>query len=177
MNMPYRLQFVPTALALLLGLSACSAPVASGSIPTSETLPASSASLVQLLIAGEYKGSITDSSKGKGTAVLQFAQGISSAGGSLKQTYGSKNVNAVVSFGLSGPSMNGNEVLLGSSPCTFSMNAKYNPKTVVLSGSYNAVSGCKGRSGKFKLKEQCYYVTPTASADIERPSFVNLKAC
>ena len=177
MNTPYRLRFVPTALALLIGLTACSAPVTSGSIPTSETLSASSDSLVQLLIAGEYKGSITDSSKGKGTAVLQFAQGISSAGGSLKQTYGSKNVNAVVSFGLSGPSMNGNEVLLGSSPCTFSMTAKYNVKTVVLSGSYNAISGCKGRSGKFKLTEQCYYVTPSASADIERPNTVNVKPC
>jgi hypothetical protein len=177
MNMPYRLRFVPTALALLLGFSACSAPVTSGSIPTSQALAASSDSLVQLLIAGEYKGSITDSSKGKGTAVLQLAQGISSAGGSLKQTYGSKDLKAVVSFGLSGPSLNGNEVLLGSSPCTFSMTAKYNVKNHVLSGTYNAISGCKGRSGKVKLTEQCYYVTPTAAADFDRPAAVNLKAC
>jgi hypothetical protein len=177
MNMPHRLRFAPAALALLLGFSACSAPVASGNIPTSQALAVSPDSLVQLLIAGEYKGSITDSAKGKGKAVLQFAQGVTSAGGSLKQTYGSKTFNGVVSFGRSGPSMNGNEVLLGSSPCTFVMTAKYNPKTVVLNGSYNAISGCKGRSGTFKVTEQCYYVTPTASADIERPSTVSVRPC
>jgi hypothetical protein len=177
MNMPYRLRFVPTALALLLGFSACSAPVTSGSIPTSKALAASTDSLVQLLIAGQYSGSIKDSARGKGTAVLQLAQGNASAGGSLKQTYSSKTVKGVVSFGLSGPSLNGNEVLLGSSPCTFSITAKYNVKTYVLSGSYNAISRCKGQSGTFKLTEQCYYVTPSASADIERPEAVNLKAC
>ena len=177
MNMLHRLRFVPTALALLLGFSACSAPVTSGSIPTSQALAASPDSLVQLLIAGKYKGSITDSARGKGTAVLQLAQGISSAGGSLKQTYGSKTVNGVASFGMSGPALNGNEVLLGSSPCTFSMTAKYNVKSHVLSGSYNAISRCKGQSGTFKLTEQCYYITPSASADIERPAVVNLKPC
>jgi hypothetical protein len=177
MNMPYRLRSLPIALALLLGFSACSAPVTSGSIPTSQALAASSDSVVQQLIAGQYKGTVTDSVRGKGTGVLQFAQGNTSAGGSLKQTYGAKTVNAVVSLGFSGTSLNGNEVMLGSKPCTFSVTAKYNRQKAVLSGSYNANAGCSGQSGTFKLTEQCYYVTPSASADIERPAAVNLKDC
>jgi hypothetical protein len=177
MNMSYRFRLVPIALALLLGFAACSAPGTSAGVPTSQALAASSDSLVQLLVAGQYSGSVTDSARGKGKAVLQLAQSISSAGGSLKQTYGAKTVQSVVSFGLSGQSLNGNEVTLGSKPCTFSVAAKYNPKTYVLSGSYTADVGCQGQSGKFKLTEKCYYVTPSAAADIERPSTVTIRPC
>jgi hypothetical protein len=177
MNMHYRLRVVPTALAILLGFSACSAPVTSGSLPTSQALAASPDLIVQLLIAGQYEGTVTDSARGKGKAVLQLAQSISSAGGSFNQTYGNATVSGVISASLSGASLNGNEVILGSTPCTFITTAKYNAKTAVLSGSYKAISRCKGQSGSFKLKEQCYYITPSASADIERPNNVTVRPC
>jgi hypothetical protein len=177
MNMLYRLRAVPTGLALLLGFSACSAPVTSGNIPTSQALVASPDSPVFIPIAGQYKGTVKDSVRGKGSAVLQLAQSISNAGGSMNQTYGTTMVSAVISASLSGTSLNGNEVFLGSTPCTFSTTAKYNVKTAVLSGSYKAISRCKGQSGTFKFSEQCFYVTASAAADIERPSNVTLKPC
>jgi hypothetical protein len=177
MNTPHRLRFVPIALALLLGFSACSAPVSSGSLPTSQALAASPDSLVFIPIAGQYNGTVADSARGKGKVVLQLAQSVSSAGGSMNQTYGTTMVSGVISASLSGTSLNGNEVFLGSTPCTFSVSAKYNPKNAVLSGSYKAVSRCKGQSGTFKLKEQCFYVTPSASADIERPNNVTVRPC
>ncbi len=177
MNMLYRLPVVPTALALLLGFSGCSAPVTSGSIPASQALATSPDLPVFIPIAGQYKGSVKDSVRGKGSAVLQLAQSISNAGGSMNQTYGTTMVSAVVSTSLSGTTLNGNEVFLGSAPCTFSVHGKYNPKNAVLSGSYTAVSRCKGQSGTFKFTEQCFYVTPTAAADIERPNNVVIKPC
>ena len=144
-------------------------------MPT-EQAPLAVPAIATTLVAGEYKGSITDSSRGKGSAVLQLSQGALSVGGSLNQTFGGKTLRGVVALNLSGTSLGGNEVLLGSSPCTFSVTAKYNTKTAVLSGSYTAISHCNGRSGTFKLTEQCYYVTPSAS-DIERPNTVTVRPC
>jgi hypothetical protein len=175
MNIRYRLHVVPAALALVLGFTACSSPGSTGSVPSAQS-PLAKPAIAMTLAAGQYKGSITDSKRGKGSAVLQLSQSNFNTGGSLKQTYAGKTANGVVAMGLSGTSLSGNEVLLGTTPCTFSVTAKYNTKTAVMSGSYTATSRCKGQSGTFKLTEQCYYVTPSAS-DIERPNNISVHPC
>jgi hypothetical protein len=175
MNMRDRFHLLPTALALALGFSACSSAGSSGSVPSAQT-PLAVPAIAMTQIAGEYKGSVTDSKRGKGTGALQLSQSNANTGGSFNQTYGNTTVRGVVALGLSGTTLGGNEVLLGG-PCTFSMTAKYNAKTAVLSGSYTAISRCKGQSGTFKLTEQCYYVTPSAAADSERPNNVTIKPC
>jgi hypothetical protein len=169
------MRVAPIAVALL-GFSACSTAGSSGSMPPGQA-PLAVPAIATPLLAGKYQGSITDSSRGKGSAVLQLAQSGSSTGGSLNQTFGNKTVRGVVALTLSSTSLSGNEVLLGPSPCTFSVTAKYNSKTAVINGSYSATSRCKGQSGTFKLTEQCYYTTPTTVNDIQRPNNVTIHPC
>jgi hypothetical protein len=166
----------PFALALLLGFSACSSTGSAGSsVPTAQT-PLAVPAIATTLVAGEYSGTVTDSARKKGTATLQLSQSVFTTGGSLNQKYGTKAVHGVVALSLSGTSLSGNEVTLGPGPCTFSMTAKYDTKTAVLSGSYSAINRCNGESGTFKLTERCYYTIPSAS-DIERPNVIGVRPC
>jgi hypothetical protein len=129
------------------------------------------------LIAGQYNGTITDSVRGSGKAVLQLTTLGANAGGSLKQTYSGKVVQGVVSLALVSTVVpNGTEVVLGSSPCTFSVSAAYNSSKHLLGGSFKAVNRCSGENGTFKLKEQCYYKTSSAT-DNEQPNTIGIKEC
>jgi hypothetical protein len=170
------MRVAPIAVALLLGFSACSSAGSSAGLPPGQA-PLAVPAIATTLLAGQYKGSVTDSSRGKGSAVLQLSQGGSSAGGSLNQTFAGKTIRGVVALNVSSTSLDGNEVLLGSSPCTLSVTAKYDAKTAVISGSYSATSRCKGRSGTFELTEQCYYTTPSIVTDVDRPDTINVKPC
>jgi hypothetical protein len=134
-------------LAAALVLSACNNSNSSGAAPTAP--PAS----------GEFTGSMTDSVFGKGTADLTLTQTVSSLGGSITETFGSKALSGSASIAID---FNGN--LTGSvvtdagpsqSACGYYMTGTYDQSSGNLSGQYSAYSGCNSETGTFALTQQC----------------------
>jgi hypothetical protein len=112
--------------------------------------------------AGEYSGTVQDSILGNGFAEASLMQDRHSIGGILTETINNKNyTNALVATTEDGRGLVGAEAAtvppVGSSPCTFSVRAKYDPNTAVLSGTYTAAQGCSGDSGSFSLNEGCSF--------------------
>jgi hypothetical protein len=116
-------------------------------------------------VAGEFKGSVTDSVLGKGKADFQLSQVVGGqAGGSMQLTFGKGTTKVSSAVALDASSMkkiDGNAVALltGTPPCTLAISAKFDRKTYTLNGSYKAFNNCApGQKGSFSAKEQCYYV-------------------
>ena len=131
------------------------------------------------LVAGEYRGTVTDSKHRNGTETLELTQSGSDVGGSVSQNFRTiPLIRGAVALELSGMSLGGNQLLTTSPPCTFSVKAKYNTTDAVISGSYAAISGCKNQTGAFKLTEKCIATQRLpATADVKRPAVVNIKPC
>jgi hypothetical protein len=133
-------------------------------------------------IAGEFKGTVTDSALGKGKTDLKLSQIVGGqAGGSMTLTFGkSTAVSSAVALDASSiKKIEGNAVaLLGKlPPCTLSLKAKFDRKTFTLTGSYEAFNNCApGQKGTFSAKEQCYYVVAKPMGEDLRPHAVP-KAC
>jgi hypothetical protein len=180
MNVRQQFRFPAACIALALALAACSSPGGTSAAPGGSTteVPAGS-NIVAFLLAGQYNGTIQDSKHGNGKAVLQLTAVAENAGGSLKQTYSATSVQGVVAFTLASTvAPNGSEVTLGSSPCTFSVDAAFNATKHVISGTFKAVNRCSGETGSFKLKQRCYYkMPPTVTGDGERPDTLGVKPC
>jgi hypothetical protein len=144
---------------VVVALAACAANSDSG-VPGG-TAAARPAVVPQVIFndAGEYDGSIQDSTFGNGSASASLAQHAQGVGGYLTATYGSTSItNAVVLQTQTGLTVTGGEVANTSSGvCTFSMSATFDKKTNVLAGTYAAVHGCAGESGSFSLTKDCYY--------------------
>ena len=164
-------------IGLSLAISGCS-----GSGPGSSVSPAQAPANADIvtptaLVAGQYKGTATDSARGKASAVLNLTASGTASGGGMTLAYASKNVRAVVALSASGTTLNGNETVLTATPCSFGMRASYDPKKHVLSGTYSAITGCSGQTGKFNLKEQCYFPIPSVTNDVMRPDGFGFKPC
>jgi hypothetical protein len=141
-----------------LALTACAANPAN-SVPVAADAQAAVAPQVIQNDAGEFFGSIQDSTFGNGNASASLAQHEHGVGGYLTATFGSNTItNAVVLQTQTGLTVTGGEVAnTNSGVCTFSMSATYKEKTNVLAGTYKAVHGCSGESGSFSITKGCYY--------------------
>jgi hypothetical protein len=155
------------AVVALLILTACGAngggmPSAASAVQGAATHVDGSAKPVNL--SGEYAGTIKDSLHGTGKASARLSQAKSALGGSL--TIAGNSTVEYISWTQSGNVVDGTSVFAASSGyCTFSHAGTYNSKTSTLTGSYKAVYGCSGETGKYTLKHRCYY-KGTGGADI-----------
>jgi hypothetical protein len=177
MKKHFGLGVAAACIGLSLAISGCS-----GSGPGSSVSPAqvpANADVVTptALVAGQYTGTATDSARGKASAALNLTASGLASGGGMTLAYGRKNVRAVVALSASGTTLNGNETVLTATPCSFSMQASYDPKKHVLSGTYSAITGCSGHKGKFKLVEQCYFPIPSVTNDVMRPNVLGIRPC
>jgi hypothetical protein len=109
-------------------------------------------------LSGQYVGKFMDIAYGTGKAKASYTQYQNVVGGTLTIKYANSTVTSAVALTASGSTTNGTTIAAHSSfYCAFSTTGKYDPKTGVVSGSYQAVRGCTGDSGTFTLKQQCYY--------------------
>ena len=134
-------------------------------------------------VAGEFKGTVTDSVLGKGKAAFQLSQLVGGqGGGSMQLTFakGTTKISSAVALDTSSmKKIDGNAVALltGTPPCTLAILAKFDRATFTLTGSYKAFNNCApGQKGTFSAKEQCYYVVAKPIADGVRPRAVP-KSC
>lgn len=126
-------------------------------------------------LSGQYVGKFMDVAYGTGKAKASYTQYQNAVGGILTIKYSNSTLATSVVLSANGSSTNGTTVALASGfYCAFSTTGTYDPKTGVMSGSYQAVTGCTGDGGTFKLKQQCYYKYK-GSEDI-RPEF-GLRGC
>jgi|SRR5579862_2874160 len=151
------------ALGAALGLSliaACGG--GSGSVPNAASASARTQHRIDnarsLKLSGEYTGKFSDGAYGSGKAKASYSQSGDAVGGVLTVKYAASTVTLSVALVADGSSVNGTSVAgNGSLYCTFATTSTYDAKTHVMSGSYNAVYGCSGDGGTFKLKQKCYY--------------------
>lgn len=109
-------------------------------------------------IAGQYSGSVTDSTLGTGNAVANFATTYGSVGGYFGFTFGSATYTSPASAAADFRDVQGVFVAtIASVACSFAFRARYDSSSNTLDGEYKAVNGCSGESGSFSLTEQCYY--------------------
>lgn len=130
-------------------------------------------------VAGQYRGTVTDTAFGSGKALGDFSQTGTTVGGRLKLTYGSETILNSVAMKLAhANSLSGSAVAtIGKVACTFAISATYDSTTFDLTGNYSASNGCSGESGTFAMKERCYYSqsrllheeTATRMTMVERP--------
>ncbi len=174
------------ALAFALGGCAGSArtnpPAGSGSGYGTDAALAPDAPPAINGIAGEFKGTVSDSAFGKGKADLKLSQIVGGqAGGSMTLTFGkSTAASSAVALDASNiKKIDGTAVALlrRSPPCTLSLTARFDRKTYTLTGSYKAFNNCAPRQkGTFSAKEQCYYVVAKPIGEDLRPRVLP-KAC
>ena len=166
--------------ALTVALSGCGQTARTGTDPGFASVPplASSDAAATAIVAGQYKGTISDSAFGSGTMTAQLSQDGSTVGGFFRGAYKIRTTHHVAAWVFTNGSFKGNDVQLGKTPCTFSIAGSYDAKTGSLNGSY-AASGakrCAGEKGTFKAAQQCYYAIP-AAADVDRPNPAHVNPC
>lgn len=109
-------------------------------------------------LSGQYVGKFMDVAYGTGKAKASYTQYQNAVGGILTIKYSNSTLATSVVLTANGSSTNGTTLALASgSYCTFSTAGTYDPKTGVMSGSYQAVHGCTGNGGTFSLRQKCYY--------------------
>jgi len=128
-------------------------------------------------VAGQYVGTVVDSASGSGSATASLAQYAAAVGGDLAFTYGSTTIDAQVGAEIANTNSLPGTIVAGSRPCSFSVSATYDSSKHKLAGSYQAFSGCRGETGSFTLKEQCYYVRNRGGNDATKPDTPGLKPC
>jgi hypothetical protein len=153
------------AAAALVGLIACGGGgTGIGQPATPAVAPGAKVVLEPTGIAGWYKGTVTDSKYGKGTANFQLTQVGQSAGGELLTTFGKNTITDVVSMVVSADlTAGGSAIALLTNQCSLQITSAYNPGKGVLTGQYSAFRRCTGETGSFTLRQQCYYVTSPLS--------------
>ena len=123
--------------------------------PASQVRPAAAK---QYNLSGQYVGKFMDTAYGTGKAKASYTQYQNAVGGILTIKYSNSTLTTSVVLNANGSSTNGTTVALASGfYCAFSTTGTYDPKTGVMSGSYQAVHGCTGDGGKFTLKQQCFF--------------------
>lgn len=109
-------------------------------------------------LSGEYTGKFIDTAYGTGKAKASYTQYQNAVGGILTIKYSGSTLATSVALNVNGSSTNGTTVAIASgSYCAFSTTGTYDPKTGVMSGSYQAIHGCTGDGGTFTLKQQCFF--------------------
>lgn len=155
-----RMLVIPAACAF--ALVACNADRPASFAPSSSAAGAAAPAFANGVrnVAGQYAGTLDDSSLGQGHARASIAQFGGSAGGPIVATFASaKRANATAGTLDGDGALRGTMVAnVGSVACTFRFSARYDGSTHVLNGSYRAIDECSGDSGTFALKERCYYV-------------------
>lgn len=124
-------------------------------------------------IAGEYTGTVTDSTFGSGSAAITLSQKASSIGGTLTETFGTSTIsNALaVTIDLDG-NISGSAIATvnpAQPTCGFNVTGTYDSTTGDLKGSYTAYSGCSGQTGTFTMTQQCTDPSVPSSVDRRRP--------
>ena len=114
-------------------------------------------------IAGEYTGTVQDSALGAQTAATTLAEHGASIGGALTLTSGASTSTWAIAWTLTtANAVSGSgSVSVNGPTCTFAMTGTYNPANGQITGTYQAVNGCSGRTGSFTLTQQCS--NPTAA--------------
>ena len=109
-------------------------------------------------LSGQYVGKFMDTAYGTGKAKASYTQYENAVGGILTIKYSNSTLTTSVALNANGSSTNGTTVALASGLyCAFSTTGTYDPKTGVMSGSYQAIHGCTGDGGTFTLKQQCFF--------------------
>jgi hypothetical protein len=109
-------------------------------------------------LAGQYTGTVTDSTLGTGTATANLAQSWGGVGGYFGFTFGSTSYTDPTSAFSWWQGLRGTFVaIVASSTCSFAYSATYNPSAYTLTGQYQSTNGCSGENGSFSLTQQCYY--------------------
>jgi hypothetical protein len=175
-NMP-KLCGVALSFALLLSGCAASAgtnPPGAGSAGSSAALAPNAPPKIDG-IAGQFSGTVNDSALKKGKVTFAISQIVGgNAGGSMQLTFGKIVASSAVALDASSVNdITGNAVarITGQPPCTLTVKGKYDPKTLMLTGSYKAFNNClAGQKGTFAAKQQCYYVVakPIAAQTMPR---------
>ncbi len=115
-----------------------------------------------LNLSGQYAGSVSDSSFGKGKAVANFVADGAELGGWFALTFGTVSYDDPALLRTTRAGISGDfEESVGSSTCLFSvLNVKYDRAKHTLRGTYGSVSSaCYDQVGTFVLKQQCFYIT------------------
>lgn len=179
MNSPH-FRSAPMLVAFALALSACSG-AATGGVPATGAAPAAVARQTgdtsPTNVGGQYAGTVDDSVYGSGSAGASLAQYGAGAGGDVAFVYGTQIVNAQIGAQIASGNALPGTIVAGSRPCSFNVSATYDAAKHKLTGSYAAFSGCKGETGQFSLKEQCYYVRNRGGSATRRPDTPGLKPC
>jgi hypothetical protein len=133
---------------------------------TTSTTPATPAPALAN-VAGQYRGTVSDSAFGAGKALGDFSQSGASVGGRLQLTYASQKILNSVALTLkkSGSIAGSATATIGNAACTFAVTATYDSTTFRLTGNYSASTGCSGQSGSFAMREICSYPPGTLPAD------------
>jgi hypothetical protein len=148
------------ALSALI-LAACGG--AGGTPPASTALQQTSPQIVPDAalrnLSGQYGGTIIDKPGGMGKLSASLAQYKSAMGGSFRAKSGTSTKSYLVAFSISTGNTLGGTIIFAKTPtCTLITSAKYDTKTLMLSGKYKALNGCTGESGTYAVKQKCYYV-------------------
>jgi len=116
-------------------------------------------------VGGQYAGTIRDNVLGKGHAAASLAQYRNAAGGPIVSAYGSTTWSASLAAVAGANNVVSGTIVASnaSATCTFKFGGVYDSLTFRLSGSYVGAGGCSGESGRFDLKQKCYYVRDGAS--------------
>ena len=113
-----------------------------------------------------------DHKGGTGNAKATLAQHGANAGGAIKDKETSESFAIDVSLTITAQNSTSGALVIDFPPagsgavCTFSTTGAYDSSTKVLSGSYMAVSGCRGDTGTYSLTQQCH--DTIVSADVPR---------
>ena len=137
-------------LAACLVLDGCNSTVTAPAVQPQPVLPN---------ISGDYAGTIADSQNGTGDATATFAQNGSSAGGAITVTGQSATFTAQTAITISASNAYTGSMIVdyaNGTTCTYGTAGTFDPQTYVLSGTYSAVAGCSGGTGKYTLTQQCY---------------------
>lgn len=114
------------------------------------------------VVAGQYSGTVTDSVAGAQPATTTFSQHGSAVGGTITTGTGASASSEAVALTISGAALSGSGSMdVNGSACTFAFTASY--ASGQITGTYNAVSGCSGRTGTLALTQQC--TIPAASVE------------
>ena len=116
-------------------------------------------------VGGQYAGTVKDSVLGKGHATASLAQYRNAAGGPIVSAYRSTTLTASLAAVAGANNVVSGTIVASnaSATCTFKFGGVYDSVAFRLSGSYVGVGGCSGESGRFELKQKCYYVRDGAS--------------
>jgi len=147
-------------LSTALALGGCSGvnAAAPGAVAGSPVQSLGDAPAATNAFAGQYTGSVTDSTFGNGKSTASFAQSQGAVGGMLNATFGKTALLHSVAGNATNQSLSGTSVAtVGKNSCVFSYSATYTSSSHKLSLGYTAAHGCSGEKGTVHLTKQCYY--------------------